>query len=328
VLFARFGHLGQNFNSVMTEHRVDGSEIGLSVVITVVSGKQAVAENLALLCPQLDRNSSEVIVPFDKWAADVGDLAAEYPQVNFHFIEELGAAESNEISSHQHRLYDRRRSAGLSLCRGRIVALTEDHALPADDWARQMLAAHEQPYVAIGGAIENCVDDVINRAVYFCDFGRYGRPFDPGPAKYISDVNLAYKREALESTESIWKDAYHETTVHWAMLAKGETLYLDDRPVVFQKRRQMTLRQALSERVEWGRVFAETRSAKLTRFLRVIYAAGSPLLPPLMLFRGFRNMRRQRLTAGRMFSTLPVAFVLLCGWSCGEFFGYFAREPK
>lgn len=312
----------------MTEQRVDGSEICLSVVITVVSGKRAVAENLAVLCPQLDFDSSEIIVPFDKWSADVGELAAEFPQVNFHFIEDLGAAESNEISSHQHRLYDRRRSAGLSKCRGRIVAMTEDHAQPADDWVKQILAAHEQPYLAIGGAVENGVDEVINRAVYFCDFGRYGRPFDPGPAKYISDVNLAYKREALESTESIWKDAYHETTVHWAMLANGQTLYLDDRPVVFQKRRQLTLFRALGERVEWGRVFAETRAAKVGRLLRVIYAAGSPLLPPVMLYRGFRNMRRQRLTAGRMFSTLPVAFVLLCGWSCGEFVGYFARAPR
>jgi len=312
----------------MTEHRADGSEIYLSVVVTVVSGKQAVAENLAVLCPQLDLDSSEVIVPFDKWSADVGDLAAEFPQVNFHYVEDLGAAESKEIPSHQHRLYDRRRSAGLSQCRGRIIAMTEDHAQPADDWARQILVAHEQPYAVIGGAVENSVDRVLNRAVYFCDFGRYGRPFDPGPTKYISDVNLAYKREALESTKSIWRDAYHETTVHWALLEKGQTLYLDDRPVVFQKRRQMTLIQALNERVEWGRVFAETRSAKLSKVLRLLYAGGSPLLPPLMLFRGFRNMRRQRLTAGRMFSTLPVAFVLLCGWSCGEFVGYFAGEPR
>ncbi|MCE7963441.1 MAG: hypothetical protein DYH05_13220 [Acidobacteria bacterium ACB1] len=312
----------------MREDRVDGSEICLSVVLTVVSGKQAVAENLTLLCPQLDPDRSEVIVPYDKWSSDVGELAGDFPQVNFHFIEELGAPESREISSHQHRLYDRRRSVGLSLCRGRIVAMTEDHAHPADDWVRQILAAHEQPYPAIGGAVENGVDELINRAVYFCDFGRYGRPFDPGPAKYISDVNLAYKREALESTVSIWKDAYHETSVHWALLANGETLYLDDRPVVFQKRRQMTFFQALAERVEWGRVFAETRAAKLSRLLRVIYAAGSPLLPPVMLIRGFRNMRRQRLTAGRMFSTLPVAFVLLCGWSCGEFVGYFAGEPR
>ncbi|MBP6214463.1 MAG: hypothetical protein KA447_15600 [Pyrinomonadaceae bacterium] len=206
--------------------------------------------------------------------------------------------------------------------------MIEDHAEPADDWVKQILAVHELPYDVIGGAVENGVDEVINRAAYFCDFGRYGRPFDPGPAKYVSDVNLSYKREALESTRSTWEFAYHETTVHWDMISKGQTLYLDDRPVVFQKRRKLTIFGALSERVEWGRVFAETRAIRFSIVLRVIYAAGSPMLPPLLLLRSFRHMWRQRLTVGRMISTLPVVFLLLCGWSCGEFVGYFAKEPK
>lgn len=310
----------------MTEHRNE-PKILLSIVITVVSGKQATAELLAHLCPQLDFERSEVIVPFDRWSTEIGELAPEFPQVTFHRVQDLGMAESAQVPSHQHRLYDRRRSAGLKLARGQIVAMTEDHAQPADDWVEQIVAAHEQPYLAIGGAIENGVDAVLNRAVYFCDFGRYGRPFESGPAAYISDVNVAYKREALEATRPIWQDAYRETTVHWAMLSKGQTLYLDDRPVVFQKRRQLTLRKALGERVEWGRVFAETRANELSRILCILYAAGSPLLPPLMLFRGFRNMWRQRLTFGRMISTLPVAFLLLCGWSYGEFFGYCFGEP-
>lgn len=312
----------------MTKSRNGGPEIFLSIVITVVSGKQAIAENLTQLCPQVDFEISEVIVPYDKWSSDVGELRSEFPRVNFHFIEDLGRADSEKIPSHQHRLYDRRRSVGLQLSSGLIIAMTEDHAQPADDWITQILVAHQQPYDVIGGAVENGVDKALNRAIYFCDFGRYGRPFDPGPARYVSDVNLAYKRDALESTRSIWQDAYHETTVHWAMLSKGQTLYLDDRPVVFQKRRKLTLLNAFSERVEWGRVFAETRAFRFSILHRILYAAGSPLLPPLMLLRGFRHMWRQRLTLGRMISTLPVAFLMLCGWSCGEFVGYLVKEPK
>lgn len=186
----------------MTENLHD-PQILLSVVITVVSGKQATAELLAHLCPQLDPKRSEIIVPFDRWSAEIGELTSEFPEVTFHLIDGLGAAESEQIASHQHRLYDRRRSAGLNLARGQIVAMTEDHAQPADDWVEQIVAAHEQPYLAIGGAIENGVDAVLNRAVYFCDFGRYGRPFESGPAAYISDVNVAYKREALEATRAI-----------------------------------------------------------------------------------------------------------------------------
>lgn len=303
-------------------------EILLSVVVTVVSGKRAVEANLRLLCEQVDFAEAEIIVPFDKWSSEIADLKAEFPDVTFHFIEDLGQARSEKISSHQHRLFDRRRAVGLSIARGSIIAMIEDRGRPAEDWVRQIIAAHEQPYPAIGGAVENSVDEPISRAVYFCDFGRYGRPFAPGPVNYISDVNVSYKREALERIRSVWDEAYHETTVHWEMLAKGQTLYLDDRPVVFQERPQLTFFRAVGERVQWGRIFAETRASRSGVFFRAMYALGVPFLPPVLLYRAFRNMRRQRLSAGKTLATVPVAFGLLCGWACGEFAGYCVGSPK
>jgi hypothetical protein len=304
------------------------TEVALTVMLTVVSGKQAIQENLKVLCPQIDFEHAEIIVPFDKWSSDVGELASEFPEVNFHFIDELGLAASEKISSHQHRLYDRRRAVGLQLARGNVIAMIEDHGRPADDWVSQMLKAHEQPFEVIGGAIENAEDRPLNWALYYCDFGRYGRPFKTGEVSYVSDVNLAYKRDALMVVNDIWRDAYHETTVHWTLLSQGKKLCLDDRPVVYQKRKGLKLFRTLSERIAWGRVFAETRVNELGFIRRLFFAASSPLLPPLLLFRVFRHMRRQKQTPGRMILTLPIAFLLLIGWSFGESIGYFIGEPK
>ena len=33
------------------------------------------------------------------------------------------------------------------------------------------------PYAAIGGAIENGIDQLLNWAVYFCNFGGYAKSF-------------------------------------------------------------------------------------------------------------------------------------------------------
>jgi hypothetical protein len=303
------------------------AELELTVLLTVVSGKQAVRDNLEVLCPQIDFERAEVIVPIDKWSSHVGELASEFPEVNFHFIDELGLAASEKISSHQHRLYDRRRAVGLQLARGNIVAMLEDHGHPSDDWVARILKAHEQPFEVIGGAIENGEDRPLNWALYYCDFGRYGLPFKPGEVSYVSDVNLSYKREALMAVQDVWIEAYHETTVHWAMLSQGKKLFLDDRPVVYQKRKGLKLIWILRERIGWGRVFAETRVNELSYFRRFVFTACSPLLPPLLLFRAFRHMRRQKQTPGRIISTLPIAFLLLFGWSFGELIGYFIGEP-
>ena len=304
------------------------AELELTVVLTVVSGKQAVRENLEALTPQIDFELAEIIVPFDKWSVDVGALTSEFPKVHFHFIEDLGLAASGEISAHEHRLYDRRRAIGLQLSRGRIIAMTEDHAKPANDWVRQMFRAHEQPYEIIGGAVENGIERPLNRAWYYCDFARYGRPFQSGEVSYVSDVNLAYKREALMAIRDVWAEAYHETTVHWALHRQGKRLFLDNRPVVYQKRPQLTVRQALSERIAWGRVFAETRIKEISTSRRFLFALGSLLLPPLMLARVYRHMRRQKQTLGKMFSTLPIVFLLVVGWSVGELLGYLTGEPQ
>ena len=302
-------------------------ELDLTVVLTVVSGREAVRENLEALTPQIDFEKAEIIVPFDLSSLDVGTLASEFPRVEFFYIENDGAKLSKS-SADVHRLYDKRRAVGLQRSRGRIVAMTEDHALPAIDWVSQILKVHEQSYDVIGGAVENGIEKPLNRALYYCDFGRYGRPFSSSEASYLSDVNIAYKREALVSVQDVWLDAYQETTVHWTLKRNGRKLFLDDRSVVYQNRKGIMIMGALRERIGWGRIFAETRVREITLLSRVLFAVGSLFLPILMLGRVFRNMRRQKRTVGIMFSTLPVACLLLFAWSWGEFIGYLLGSPK
>jgi hypothetical protein len=299
----------------------------LSVIITIVSGGEALRRCLTALQPQTEASDAEVIVPYDDWSRDAAELAGEFPAVRFHRIADLGAAADPAVPAHAHRLYDRRRAVGLGAARGDLLAMTEDHAVPAADWCRQIRAAHAQPYAVIGGAIENAVDRPLNWALYYCDFGRYGRPFPAGPAAYVSDVNVSYKRSALESVRILWSDAYHETTLHWALRARGEVLFLDPRLVVYQHRPAMRLAQAYRERIDWGRMFAETRAAEGGSGRALAWAAGTPALPVVLLVRMLRHMRRQGRSAGQIWRTLPLAFVLLTGWAVGELSGYVSRPP-
>jgi hypothetical protein len=300
----------------------------LSILITVVSGKEAVRRCLEALHCQTSAIDTEIIVPYDTWSADVGELRRDFPWVHFHFIEHLGVASSSHISSHQHRLYDRRRAVGLALARGRIVAMTEDHAVPAENWCHQILVAHKQPYAVIGGAIDNGVGFPLNWALYYCDFGRYGRPLQSGEAEYASDVNVTYKRCALEAIRNIWDEAYHETTVHWALRSRGEVVFLDSRLVVHQHRPAITLWRAYWERIAWGRVFAETRVATCSMRSRLFYAASTPLLPVLLLIRVLHHMLRQRRTPTQIAKALPLVVCLLIGWVMGELIGYIVGPPR
>lgn len=307
----------------------DKSEIRLTIIVAVVSGKDSLRRCLKILCRQTDFSKDEILVPFDKWSRQTGELAPEFPDICFYYIENLGIAANENISAHQHRLYDRRRAAGLRIAGGRIVAMTEDHALPADDWCRQILEAHDQSgLAAIGGAIENAADAPLNWAWYFCDFGRYGKPFEKKAVQYVSDVNVSYKRDRLSAIRDDWNEAYHETIVHRKLIECGAQLALDEKIIVYQNRPPLSLTEALRERINWGRIFAETRAANINFPQRALYAAGTVFLPPLLLFRAVRNMRRQKRTVYQTAKILPLIFFLLAGWSFGEFLGYIAKEPK
>ena len=107
-------------------------------------------------------------------------------------------------------------------------------------------------------------------------------------------------------------------------LSRGEVVFLDSRLVVHEHRPVISAGQAYRERIEWGRTFAETRVARYGAWRGLLYAAGTPALPVMLLMRVLRHMRRQRRTIGQMAATLPLALYLLTGWTLGELIGYVA----
>jgi len=296
--------------------------IALSVIVTVVSGKESLRECLAAITAQQIDGVVEIIVPFDRFCSKVATLSSEFPDVIFYEIADLGRAADTSIKAHQHCLYDRRRAVGLGMCRGRIIAITEDHAVPAKDWCAQIMSCHTQPYDAIGGAIENGVDHPMNWAWYYCDFGRYGRPLDPAACDYISDVNIAYKREALESVRDAWQEEYHETTVHWLMQERGYVTFRDPSMVAMQHRPKLGFIKSIKERWQWAGVYAETRLQFIGFSHRMVLLISAPLLPAVLTLRAIRHMFRQGRGFWQMLTTVPLVWMLTAAWSFGECYVY------
>jgi hypothetical protein len=301
----------------------------LSVVVTIVDAGDALERCLRALAAQDGATDLEVVVPWDDTIPGMADVTARFP--SFRFLP-LGTVETVRPASGaagQHELYDRRRSAGLLAATGELVAILEDRGVPRRDWTRTMIAIHARlPHAAIGGAIENGCDAPLNWAVFFCDFGRYQPPFEAGPRKWVSDVNVGYKRRALDATLNLWRERYHETTVHWALLRAGETLYLTPDPdlVVDQMRGRLRFGALLAERFAWGRLFACTRARDMSVPRRLAYALGSPLVPIVLTTRQVLLPACKRRQRGPFLAALPAFLVLAAAWAAGEAAGYLTSE--
>jgi GT2 family glycosyltransferase len=299
----------------------------LSVIVTIVDGGSALERCLQSLANQHDAPELDIIVPYDDSVPGIPELALRFPAIEFLSLGRVDPARGPATAAGQHELYDLRRAAGLAAATGGIVAILEDRGVPHPNWARTMAEVHERlPHAVIGGAIENGQDAPLNWAVYFCDFGRYHLPFEAGARRWVSDVNIGYKRRALDLTRELWHVRYHETTVHWALMRAGETLYLTPDLIVYQMRGSLRLSSLMAERFAWGRLFAYTRARESTTAKRMAFAMLAPFLPALLFVR-HAMLQTSKSTAVKFVRASPLVFVLLVAWSLGEALGYVTGEP-
>ena len=301
--------------------------------MTIVQGGPTLEACLEALNHQVDAPPLQVIVPYDD-SVDIEPAktrfeAAQRTDCRFEFVG-IGAIETGRPPGHpagQHELFDRRRAAGLARATGELVAILEDRGVPRPDWAATAQRLHALPHAVIGGVVDNGVDNLLHWAVYFCDFSRYAPPVEAGPREYVTDVNVCYKRSAIERTKDLWTDRYHETTVHWALQRDGETLYLSSELVVDQMRGQLSLTDLLVERYHWGRLFAYTRAKEASLPARLSYAAATPLLPGVLLVRHLRSQADKPKNRVRFLKAAPVVAALLTSWCLGEASGYLTGRP-
>lgn len=295
----------------------------LSVIVTVVEGEPALSRCLDALLAQTDAPSMEVLIPYDATVKAVGALAARYPQ--FRFMD-LGALIGDETAPGpfvEHELFDRRRSAGLAAAKGRFVAILEDRGAPVPDWARTMLEVHAQtPAAAVGGPVVNAAPGGMRRALFVCDYGRHQPPLVEGEAEYLTDINICYRREALESVRHLWTERYQETAVNWTLRDRGERLFLSARPVVSHLRGPAPLSRTLSERFQWGRVFGIQRGGRWTRSKAVAAAVAGLILPLILLLRQTRALKAKGASLGEVLGAVPSLMLILPAWSFGEAIGY------
>lgn len=293
----------------------------LSVVVTVVDGGAALHGLLGALRGQESPPAFEVILPVDDSVPGVGEAAAAFPEVRILRLGPMATEHPADSPSGQHELYDRRRAAGLAAARGDVIAILEDRGHPDPDWARTAMRLHAASDAAvIGGAIEPEPAGLVNWAFWVCDFSRYGRPFPDGPAAWVSDVNVTYKRDALEATRPLWSARYHEPVVHWEIQRRGGRLELNQALVVRHRRAPTGLLALLPERFGWGRLFGAIRARHLSGPARVLRVVAAPLVPFVVLARHGRAQWR-RGDGGRFLRAMPLLLAMLAAWTVGETWG-------
>jgi GT2 family glycosyltransferase len=281
----------------------------LSVIIASLSGPQYLAQCLAALHNQQGDILAEIIVAGCLGTTFTQQITAQFPTVRL-------------LSFDPPQSVAQLRAAAINAAQGQLIAITEDHCLPASDWFQSLLAAHgRHENLAIGGAVDNAATErPVDWAVFLCEYSRFISPAPAGPVNDLPGPNVSYKRAAFAAVANPFPDGYRETFFHQQLQNAGHVLWSDPAVCVHHKK-HFTLGEFISERFHYGRWFAGTRSQAAGPARRLFYLTFSPLLPPLLLARIAGRTRKNPLYFTAYLKTLPLLLLFSLAWAAGEFTG-------
>jgi GT2 family glycosyltransferase len=286
----------------------DSHDPALSVVVVTPRGTNDIADTIRFLRAQTARHQMEIIVV----GPDV-----EGVRTGVAPLEVFAAARPvtvNHLSSMGLGL-----AAGVRAAKAPVVVCAEEHSYPEPDWAAALVAAHDGPWAAVGGVLENANPGTYaSWSALFACFGPAVAPAPGGEAAELPGHHTAYKREALARYDDQLERCLEvEWVMQEDMRLSGARLYLEPR-AISSHMNESSVRSLVRSAYYGGRLFAGNRAwmRKWSARRRLLYTAAAPLLPIYRLLVVFRHVRfaQPRLK----FKILPVLALRLTAEALGQ----------
>jgi glycosyltransferase involved in cell wall biosynthesis len=284
----------------------------LSVIVASYNSRFTIARCLASLRRQSTGKAFEVIV-VDSSTDGTGDMVAEqFPEVKL-------------LRFGERKFPGDARNAGIDAARAGIVASIDADCEAREDWVEQILEAHRDPSVAIGGAIGNAnPESYVASAAYLCEFSQWM----PGaPRRWLSDMataNLSYKRGVFDKYGRFIEGTYgSDTDFNWRLGRDGHRL-LWEPSIVVGHRSIEVLGRFLRHEFNHGRDCGRMRiaSQRFSRLRRWVYATCFALIPVKLYTVIAVRCFRCRTYLRDFLRVTPLLLLGLYSWSLGELVAY------
>ena len=295
----------------MTSH--SKTDLKLSIVVAASVNASCLRECLRSLGPQSQSGDTEVIVVNNYGNGFEALIEREFPFVKY-------------FSFPKDTTVPVLRSKGLSLSKGEIVALIEDHCVLDAHWCSEIKRAHELSYAVIGGSVENMASSsLLDWAVYFYEYGKYMQPNPMGVVDSLPGNNISYKKSALEKMANNLNEGFFETFVNRKLSDLGYSLYLVPSAIVYHNR-TYDFGKTIVQCFHHGRSFAGMRISNTRLLKRILFVIGSTMLPILLPLRIALRIMGKGKRRREVSLSLPYLFILMTSWSFGELCGYIWGE--
>jgi hypothetical protein len=215
-------------------------------------------------------------------------------------------------------------ATGVRIASAPIIALGEDHSFPASkDWAEVLLKRHAEPWVGVGPVI-GCANpaSAVSYSDYLMSYGQWMAPNHAGEVAFVPGHNSTYKRsQLLELGDRLLTLFENEIGLQEELRAHGGKFYQEAAATTLHTNFEL-LATFLKVQFYVGRIFTGSRARHWPTSRRIIYFAGSPLIPVLRLVRIIRQVRRAGAPMLQFARALPAMIAGLCMFALGEATAY------
>ena len=216
-------------------------------------------------------------------------------------------------------------SAGVVAAKAFYVTYAEEHGFPPPNLAEVLIREFEEGgHVALGWAMTPANPGLVSWAHIYGQFGEAVAPLKSGPATRLGGHHGAYSRDLLmEYGDKLHHVVGCEAVLHGDLNKRGVKMYMTGE-VVGLHTQVSDFPSYFKHEYIAQRAYAAARMdvMKWSIWRRLLYVAGSPLIPFVRLRRSLRHMRR----TGRFRELMPnIAFVMFAGnvaGAIGEALGY------
>ena len=284
----------------------------MSVVITTPDSYETIRKTMSHLRRQTVSDTLEVVIV----APSLAELQLD--ELEMSDFASYTVVEAGDVES-----IGRSNALGIRHATAPVVVLAEDHCFPDADWAEALIAAQRGVWTVVGPAFRNANPETgISWADLFIGYGNFLWPTSAREVDFLPGHNSSYKRDVLlgygDRLESMMEA---ETVLHWDLRANGHRLYLE--PAARVSHMNFSLwRSWIPSQFLNARLFAGARARQMSQLKRLVYAAGSPLIPLVRLSRIASITMRSSELRLRFFQSLPALIVGLTIDGAAQLVGY------
>ena len=203
-----------------------------------------------------------------------------------------------------------------------VIVFGEDHCFPQAGWAAALLRAHGGPWAAVGPVVRNANPEaLVSWADLLMGYGPWLAPGRSMERDHLPGHNSSYKVDALLTLgDDLPALMESETALQWRLRSLGHRLFQESDAQVAHTNFDRW-RTWIPVSFHAGRVFAATRSLAWSLPRRWAFAAATPLVPAVRMWRHIRQAVDAGLPAGLVVRIAPILAIGLIVDGAAQFAG-------